>query len=38
MATLEYNYFVTEIILDAPLLAFLQLSITNLKHRKAGPT
>jgi len=37
MAILEYNYFVTEILLDAPLLAFLQLSTTNLKRRKAGP-
>jgi hypothetical protein len=37
MAVLEYNYFVTEILPDAPLLAFLQLSTTNLQLRKAGP-
>jgi hypothetical protein len=38
MTVLEYNYFVTDILPDAPLLAFLQLRTTGLQYRKAGPT
>jgi hypothetical protein len=38
MTVLEYNYSVTEMLLDAPLLAFQQLSTTSLQGRKAGPT
>jgi len=38
VTVLEYNYSVTEMLLDAPLLAFLQLGTTSLQGRKAGPT